>query len=402
MLKYARIPLLFLFIGSLLGVFLRWQFIDPTPGINYTFFLHGHSHIMFLGWVFNVLYIAFTQYHIAESGHKIFERLFIILQVLVVGMLVAFPLQGYAFYSILFSTLHTFVAIAYCILFFQKTKNRKNIPLWFARVALVFFIVANAGPFFLAYFMANGMAHTNWYYYSIYFYLHFQYNGFFLFGIFSLFFSLLESKGIAFDQITAKRLGIILVIACIPAYLLSTLWSEPGVFFNVAGGISAFIQLYVLILIAKLLRENMVAIRENTRKASLIFLGIVLLSFSSKLLLQLISAFPEAAQLAYEARPLVIAYLHLVLLGIITLFLFVWYAESGMLVGRSFHYVVTLFFIAFAGMEICLVASPWWSLLFGISWFSSAEFLLLFSVLLAVCVFLILRSPLITLIKVSR
>src|SRR5688572_29855994 len=108
MLRYARIPLLFLFIGTLLGVFLRWQFISATPGVNYSFVLHGHSHIMFLGWIFNALYVGICYNHIAAEETKFFRILFIALQVLVVGMLIAFPLQGYGFYSILLSTLHTF------------------------------------------------------------------------------------------------------------------------------------------------------------------------------------------------------------------------------------------------------------------------------------------------------
>src|SRR6187401_3648361 len=112
---YYRVPLLFLLIGSLIGVFLRWQFISPTSGVNYIFFLHAHSHIMFLGWIFNVLYIAFVTKHVDENGDKFFLSLFWVLQVLNVGMLISFPLEGYGPFSILFSTLHTVGAILFVV-----------------------------------------------------------------------------------------------------------------------------------------------------------------------------------------------------------------------------------------------------------------------------------------------
>src|SRR5688572_4826809 len=186
---YYKVPVLFLFIGSLIGVFLRLQFISPTSGVTYTFFLHTHSHIMFLGWIFNVLYIAFVTKHVDEKGDKFFLILFWALQVLNVGMLISFPLEGYGPSSIIFSTLHTIGAIVFAVRFFIKTKSIATTSSWFAKAALLFFAISTAGPFSLGYLMSNGMGNRNWYDFSIYYYLHFQYNGFFLFGIFSLFFS---------------------------------------------------------------------------------------------------------------------------------------------------------------------------------------------------------------------
>lgn len=394
MLKYARIPLLFLFIGSLLGVFLRLQFVAPTPGINYSFFLHGHSHVMFLGWVFNVFYIAFTENHIVKSEQKIFIKLFIVLQVLTVGMLIAFPIQGYAFYSILFSTCHTFIAVAYCILFFKKTKGSTGASLLFARIALIFFIISNIGPFFLGYFMSAGMAHSPWYYFSIYFYLHFQYNGFFLLGIFSLLFYLLESKKIKFDNDLAKRSGILLAVLCVPTYLLSTLWAKPGLVYNVVAGLTALIQLSSIPLIIRLGKPILYNIKQRFNAASKILLVIAFVSFIIKLVLQFMSAFPMIAQLAYELRPVVIAYLHLVLLGIISSILLVWYRESGITFHINFKLLTILFIIAFAGMEFGLVAMPWWSRLFGTTVFTSAIYLLLCAVFLSLSYFLLCIQPL--------
>lgn len=393
MLRYVRIPLLYLFLGSLLGVFLRWQFIVPTPGIHYTFFLHAHSHIMFLGWIFNVLYIALCHHHIPETKSRFFHYLFIVLQVLVVGMLISFPLQGYGFYSILFSTLHTLCVIVFIVKFFRQTKDSTSVSVWFARIALLFFALSAAGPFSLGYLMSNGLGQSNLYYCSIYFYLHFQYNGFFLFGIFSLFFNLLERKEVSFDHSSARTFGWILAAACFPTYLLSILWAAPGMIVNIVAGIAAFIQFIALYILIELVIRNRSAIKKTINRSSVCFLLITLAAFALKLLLQASSAFPGIAQMAYELRPVVIAYLHLVLIGIISLSLLVWYIEFKLVNKISGQRTLCLFLLSFAGMEICLTISPWWSAVWGANFFRASECIFLFSVALSFSCFLLMLCP---------
>lgn len=401
MLRYARVPLIFLFIGSMLGVFLRWQFIHPTPGVNYAFFLHGHSHIMFLGWIFNALYIAFWYYYLPNTAHKFFKILFITLQVLVTGMMISFPLQGYGFFSILFSTLHTLCAFVFVIKFFLVTKHITSISCWFARVALVFFVISAAGPFSLAYLMASGMEHTNSYYFSIYFYLHFQYNGFFLFGILSLFFALLEQRKNSVAYTQAKTFGWTLAIACVPAYLLSTLWAKLGLTFNIIGGIAACIQFVALYIFINLLRQHSTAIRRIFSKSSVHVLSLILFVFTVKLVLQASTAFPAIAQMAYQLRPVVIAYLHMVMVGIISLFILLWYAELKLLNITAAQRAMILFLLSFTGMEICLAISPWWSMLLTKTFLTSSWCLFIFSALLSMSCFLFLLSSKRNLTKIS-
>jgi hypothetical protein len=114
--KLFKLPLVFLFIASCIGLFLRYQVISPIDGVVYSYVLHAHSHVMFLGWVFNVLIIAFTTEFAEVRGFKI---LFWFLQFCVLGMLISFPLQGYGVFSITFSTLHTFAALVFIIQFFR-------------------------------------------------------------------------------------------------------------------------------------------------------------------------------------------------------------------------------------------------------------------------------------------
>jgi hypothetical protein len=393
MLKHFRIPILFLFIGSLLGLFLRWQFISPTAGVNYSFFLHGHSHVMFLGWIFNVLYIAFVSNYVLEKEQAIFQRLFYALQVFVVGMLITFPLQGYGLFSIIFSSLHTAGAMLFVVLFFKKTKYIKTTSAWYARIALIFFIISSAGPFALGYLMANDMGQSNWYYFSIYFYLHFQYNGFFLFGVLSLFFSLLERNKIDFYVKEAKTIGRILAVSCIPAYILSVLWAKPGYLFNMLGELAATIQIVALVMFINFLAAHRRDFKIRFNKSSNYFLLIAMVALVLKSLLQLLSGFPSVSQMAYELRPVVIAYLHLVLLGVISHSLFVWYLESELLDRSKAVPAIILYVASFTAMELCLIITPWWRQVFGSEFYSATHWIFLFSGLLSLsCLILYVAS----------
>jgi hypothetical protein len=392
MLRYYKLPLIFLFIGSLLGVFLRWQFITPTPGVNYAFFLHAHSHIMFIGWVFNVLYIGFVAQHIDERDHLFFIKLFNVLQVFLVGMLISFPLQGYGFYSIFFSTLHTIGALVFIIRFLAKIKSVTTISAWYARIAVLFFVLSTIGPFSLGYLMSSGMASTQWYNFAIYLYLHFQYNGFFLFGILSLFLNQLEEKKIFFSLGKAKSFGLLLATACIPAYILSTLWAKPGYIFNIIGAIAGLVQCFGLAVLIKLLRENLSGIKQGFTGYSKLLLIIALIGFTLKLLLQLISASPPIAQMAYELRPVVIAYLHLVLVGIVSSFFVAWYLEKNLLKKRTAKSSIILYVMSFLGMELCLLLTPWWNVINKLVVFSASEYTFFFSAFLCLSFFMLAGS----------
>lgn len=363
--RYYSIPLLFFFLAAMLGLFLRWQFVMPTPGIRYTYFLHSHSHVMFLGWVFNVLYLSFVEKNLPEEGRGGYLKLFVILQILVVAMMISFPIQGYGLFSIIFSTLHTLAALIFIPIFFRRTKGDLRSSVWFARIAWIFFFISTAGPFSLGYLMANGMGQTVWYNYSIYFYLHFQYNGFFLFGGFSLFFQLLESKRIPFSYTRAKQIGTWMAAACVPAYALSILFSKPGTFFNILGAAGGVLQIIALIIFLKEINRIKKYLYLNFNSAVMKLFQLILLALILKLLLQLASAHPVIAEMAYDMKPVVIAYLHLVLVGIITFFLLAWYIEMELVGKAPGKLSVVILLAGFIGSEVCLVLSPWWSSTIG-------------------------------------
>jgi len=351
--NFLKIPLWFFFIAACLGLLLRWHFISPIPDLVYPYWLHAHSHMMFLGWVLNVLYLAYVLEFIPAEKQTRYRVLFIIIQGLITGMLISFPLQGYGAVSIALSTLHTISIGVFCWWFFRDTKQRLMTPaLRYARFSLIFFLISAAGPFSLAPLMANGLGQSPWYYFAVYFYLHFQYNGVFVFGVLSLFHTLLEGRGVPMDYARAYRSARLLFSGTILSYALSILWSEPHFLFNGIGFIGALLQSVALWLFLKSISWSRPCFFQCSSSARCLFV----LSGSALMLktfLQLISAHPDAALLAYEVRPFVIAYLHLVVIGVVTFFIIGWYCEK--VFGQLKRLQVILLITGFIGSELVMI-----------------------------------------------
>ena len=102
--KLVAVCLFNFLIAALMGLALRFSFLESI-GINYRFLTHAHSHVAMLGWVYLMLFTLFVHYFILNKT-KVFYRLFWLTEFSVLGMMLSFPIQGYAAVSITFSTLH--------------------------------------------------------------------------------------------------------------------------------------------------------------------------------------------------------------------------------------------------------------------------------------------------------
>ena len=223
--------------------------------------------------------------------------------------------------SIAFSTLSIGVTFVFSYYYFRDLKWVAQNDLttnWF-KGALFFNVLSSVGTFYLAYMMATKNINQNDYLASIYYYLHFQYNGWFFFACMGLLVGLLQLK--SSENTFYNRTFYLFFAACIPAYFLSTLWMNLPIWLFVLTVMSAIIQVYAwfkfLAIIIKTKRQLFLKY-PTFLKYLLYFIGAAL---SLKILLQLGSTIPALSQLAFGFRPIVIAYLHLVLLAIISLFL---------------------------------------------------------------------------------
>ncbi|MFO7257824.1 MAG: hypothetical protein DIU61_009025 [Bacteroidota bacterium] len=353
-----RIPLIFFALAACFGLLLRWHVVYPVEAITYPYVLHAHSHLMFLGWVTNVLLVFIIESFVSESKATWYRKRFYWAQALLTGMAATFPLQGYGVASIVLSTLHTALIAVFAFRFFCESKSLpESASLFHMRIALIYFLVSAAGPIAIGATGAMGLAQSKWYYLSVYYYLHFQYNGFFTFGVIAVLLRLLDIKGIQYDGAEVRRGGRFLAVACVPGYFLSTLWADPGIAFNGIGFFAAVLQVISFVLQRRGLRPAVVELSKSMGRVSVWLLMLGFVCYAIKLLAQWLSAFSGVAHLAAANRPYVMAYLHLVLIGTISLPLLIWYLERG-LFRRLAHAGLFVLVIGFMLTEALLMFMP--------------------------------------------
>ncbi|MCU0444935.1 MAG: hypothetical protein MUE85_08440 [Microscillaceae bacterium] len=324
--RFFYFALFWLMLAAGLGALLRYSFLDAIPYFNYAYSLHTHSHLMFLGWVFNALAGALLFALVAEANYPKYERIFWVLQISILGMLIAFPIQGYARFSIAFAGLHTLGAgwFAYC--FWQDTRVKHLISNQLARWALLFMLLSNLGPLALGIIKAQGGGDSVAYKLALYFYLHFQYNAWFILAILALFWAWLEQLDIKISAKKAQNCLNLMVLSSFLSYSLSTLWAKPGWSVYLLAQISAVLQVGAWLYFSQILWQVYPKL-EITKLGVKVLLSISYLAFTLKIVLQFWSALPVASWF-FETRPLIIAYLHLVFLGVVSFFLLAYFSQK--------------------------------------------------------------------------
>lgn len=379
------VSLLFLVIAAGLGVLLRLHYLHPVAGLNYKFFLHAHSHVMLLGWVFNALFAAVLWVLYADTCELPlkYSRLFWWLQVTVAAMLFTFPVMGYAVWSIIFSSLHILLSFYFSYEVVCRSKVlAESFPLTrkFVLAAVCFLLMSSLGPFALGVFNTQGLATSDWYDLSIYYYLHFQYNGWISFAILGLFIWQLESQNSSFNKRYGGNFYFYMVASCIPAYALSTLWTTPPAWVYALGAVASLLQIAALVWLCRLLISITPRFKEQMKPWVRLCWYTALIAFVLKILLQAVSAVPSMATLAYQMPAVIIAYLHLVFLGFVTLFLMGWFLQNEWLsLDRMMaKYGTGAFLTGLAGSEISMVIPP----LFSSYWDDQPAVLLMFSIIM--------------------
>ncbi len=323
-LHWIRIAFFNLLIVSILGFLLRYKIAFSLPWLDQKNVLHSHSHFAFSGWVTQALMVLLIYYLSRKLGDKIFARYRWLLYANLItsyGMMICFIIQGYAVYSIIFSTLSIVVSLFFAV---YVWKDLNKIPgqavshLWF-RWGLIFSVISALGPFSLAYQMTAKLANQDWYLASVYYYLHFQYNGWFLFAGMGLLTD--QFAGVKTAQKTLRNAFYLFCAACIPAYFLSVLWLPVAgsIYYLLLAAVVA--QLVGWTLILDVVRKNIALVGEQYSRFGKVLLLLSAIAFAIKLVLQSGSIHPGLSQLSYGFRPIIIGYLHLVLLGVTTIFI---------------------------------------------------------------------------------
>ena len=357
--RYLKIAFLNLLVVAFLGVLMRYKILYSLPFIDQKNLLHGHSHFAFSGWITQTLMVLLVAYLSKATGKDEFisyKKLLLANLITAYGMLIAFPIQGYGMVSIFFSTLSVFISYIFAFFFWKdlnKIENQNVAHYWF-KAGLLLNVFSSIGTFGLAFMMANKIADQTWYLAAVYFYLHFQYNGWFFFTCMGLFYVILPTKIIATNEL--KRIFWLFALASVPAYFLSTLWMSLPLWVYILVVLASFVQVIAWIVFVRVLFTSRNIIITTISKEVKWLFGLSAVALTIKLLLQLSSTIPYLSQLAFGFRSIVIAYLHLVLLGVITIFLLGYIFTLNVLtVKKTTVYGVIIFVIGIFLNELMLM-----------------------------------------------
>lgn len=373
-----------LVVVALTGLLMRALPLLPSIGIPFESLRHAHSHLAFLGWVYSAFYLAFVHFFLPPGSFERprYQQLFWLSQMVSVGMFAAFLFQGYAPLSITFLTFHTFLAYAFFFFFIKDWKREKRQPsTWFGLVAIVSFLLSSLGPFAIPVVQIAGDGSPVWMRMAIHFYLHFHYNGWFVFGLLAIFFKILEKNDVQFSPKLSRWQWWLMTLSLVPAYFMYAPMAgriDPTSPVLQAVGWAQWLGISVFIFQAFKMKwiEKMGdgAVSRSLLRFSLAFL---FLKFSVELL---------AAQLwlaPYFDRNnhfLTVGYLHLLFLGSVTPFIWWFSAKEGWVDAQKLTAVagMLLFVVGFLGSEACLFAM---GMNWGLPYFT--QVILVFTVLLA-------------------
>jgi hypothetical protein len=340
------IALAYFLIASSFGIILR---LFPTININanYKFIVHTHSHIALLGWVYIGLTTLIFHLFIKNEAKKRYSILFVITQITILGMLISFPITGYALFSIIFSTL--FIICSYWFYGFYRKNNsfsKDSYASKFINASLLFMVISSIGPWALGIIMNTLGSTSHWYKNAIYFYLHFQYNGWFIFCLLGLFFNILEKNAISIPKKVISDFFNLMIFSCILTVFLSFLWTEPPFIIYFLAIMGVFYQLFAFVKFYKILENYKGIIRQKTSSFFFKIMKIIFILFSLKIAMQSITAIPYFAALSFQIKDFVIGYLHLVFLGVTSLSLFFFLHQNKLIiVSRRFMIIYLVGFI---------------------------------------------------------
>ncbi len=319
-----QIALAYLLIVAFLGFILRLVAVVDLP-VNYRYIVHTHSHVALLGWVYTSLTsLIYFIYLDKIKLQKKYHSLFWFTQVTIIGMLISFSIEGYGLFSISFSTLFLLASYFFLWLFLKHTSpQQKQLQSYkLIRTGLWYMVFSSLGPWALGLIMNTLGSSSAWYKNAIYFFLHFQYNGWFILTLFGFLFAILEKNSIEISKRLFDKFYHLLNFGVLFTFLLSLLWMKPPTIVYIAAGIGGVMQLIAFLIIVRQLGHTKVL-----KKDKLPYLVAVLLITSGvflfvKLISQIAGSLTSIAEAVSTNIELIIAYIHWVFLGVVSIAIF--------------------------------------------------------------------------------
>ncbi len=323
---WFRVALTNFAIAGFFGLIMRTAFVVELPFINYRNVMHGHSHVAMLGWIYLALYALIVHYYsVPKRRMSFYNRLFWITQIAVMGMAISFPLQGYGPISIAFSALHVFLTLLFGIALYRDLSTAgisRDSDVKFLATSFIFLLLSSLAIISLPVIILTGLRQSALYYAAVQFFLHFQFNGFYIFAAIALFLRILRHYKINVPWSDVRHAYWLLSVSCLMTYALAVTWSTPVPFLFWINSTGVVIQLIALVALIRVFLKYGRLLRDFLATWTKVFMGIAFFSLAVKIAIQGIVVVPTVAVIAYTIRNFVIGFIHLILLGSISSALF--------------------------------------------------------------------------------
>lgn len=309
-------------LAAIAGAIMRLAFVVELSWLDYKNLLHAHSHTAILGWATIGLFaLILHRFPNPDRNNKRFRILFLLLEIAVIGEAIDFALEGYAFWSILSSSLFVLLSYIFIISLLRdnglKALNSNSSLL--ARTALYFLLFSTLFIWSIGPIIATGLRFSQAFYLLVQAFLHFMINGWFIFGILALIFQLFESKDILMDRKKFRLFYGFLLVSAFLTYALAVAWADPKTWVFILNSLGVILQGIALVFFLIVVRPVWKELKEKMTRPAYFLLYLAIVAFVLKILMQTVVVLPSLATVAYTIRYFVIGFLHLILLGVISL-----------------------------------------------------------------------------------
>ena len=344
--RWLKVGLINLTIVALYGSLMRYKIAYDFPYFKQTNLLHAHHYFAFTGWISHIVYsglaLILNPFLLGSEKRK-YDILIFANLVCAYGMLFSFTIYGYSVLSSVFSVSSILVTLFFTYFYVKDAyhfpKNNPSKP-W-AIMGLFLNIISCGGPIYIGYMMLTQHIEHDKYLAYLYYFLHFQYNGWFFFGTMAILASILPR-----NFINLKNYFWVFALAIIPTVVLSLIWLKVPLWLYWLAVIATYAELvtwiYLVFKLSVLLKRK---VAPNYPTWVNLFLYGAVAAVTIKFVLQAVSVIPSLSNLVFGYRPIIIAYLHLVMLGIYTLFILGFGFQQGYLKITTFSKYAALGFM---------------------------------------------------------
>lgn len=320
-------------IACLFGLLMRFMYVFPIDVLNYSYLLHAHSHTAMLGWVYLMIYVLIVHFFIPKekSQKPIYNRLFWLTEFSVIGMMIAFPIQGYALFSIVFSTMHILLSYVLCSLVWKDSLRDKSPAHRLLLASLLFMILSTFGVWCLGPAVSILGKQSVFYQSAIQFFLHFQFNGWFILAVLALFLKQFQEK---IAPIKFKKCYLLLVVSTLLTVCFPIRLFVERDFLSYINTFGVLMQFAGFMYFYKMLQDQISSFKKQLNSTTQLVYGLAVCSLFLKIGIQLLTIFPNIGVVTHQIRNWVIGFIHLTTLGIITGFILGILLQNKMLCAR--------------------------------------------------------------------